>query len=391
MKITTKARYNMNLVYLDNSATTKPHKEVIDEVANCMEQYFANPSSAHKLGIEAEKKLKAAREKVAAFLKAKPQEIIFTSGGSEANNMAVLGVVLKGDHIITTKIEHPSIIRLLQDMEKESYEITYLDVDCDGLINIEQLANSMKENTKLISIMYVNNEMGSIQPMNEIINIVREKSRKAKVHIDAVQAMGKININVKDLGADLISFSAHKIHGPKGVGALYIKEGLRLRPLIAGGGQEFDIRSGTENLPGISGFGIAVEMMSKGFEDKQAHIRKLKQHFIEGLKSCDKVKINSPLDNNHIDNILNVSFEGVRGEVMLHSFEDYNIYVSTGSACSAKKGSHKNYVLPAMGLNTMQAEAAIRFSFSYQNTTQEIDYTIDAIKKILPFLRRISK
>lgn len=381
----------MNLVYLDNSATTKPYKEVVDEVAMCMEQYFANPSSAHKLGVEAEKKLKAAREKVAAFLRAKPQEIIFTSGGSEANNMAVLGIVSKGDHIITTKIEHPSIIRLLQDMEKDSFEITYLDVNCDGLINVSELANAMKENTKLIAIMYVNNEMGSIQPMDEIINIVREKSRKAKVHIDAVQALGKLNINVKNLGADLISFSAHKIHGPKGVGALYIKEGLRLRPLIAGGGQEFDIRSGTENLPGISGFGIAVEMMAKNFEDKQVHIRKLKQHFIEGLKSCDKVKINSPLDDKHIDNILNVSFEGVKGEVMLHSFEDYNIFVSTGSACSAKKGSHKNYVLPAMGLNSMQAEGAIRFSFSYQNTIQEIDYTIDAIKKILPFLRRINK
>lgn len=381
----------MNLVYLDNSATTKPHKEVVDEVADCMEKYYANPSSAHKLGVEAEKKLKAAREKVAAFLKAKPQEIIFTSGGSEANNMAVLGIVSKGDHIITTKIEHPSIIRLLQDMEKNSFEITYLDVNCDGLINLDEFANSIKENTKLISIMYVNNEMGSIQPMDKIINIVREKSKKAKVHIDAVQAIGKLNINVKALGADLISFSAHKIHGPKGVGALYIKEGLRLRPLIAGGGQEFDIRSGTENLPGISGFGVAVEVMAKDFADKQIHIKKLKEHFIEGLKDIDKIKINSPMDDKHIDNILNVSFEGIRGEVMLHSFEDYNIYVSTGSACSAKKGSHKNYVLPAMGLSQAQAEGAIRFSFSYLNTLEEIDYTIDAIKKILPFLRRIHK
>ncbi|HYE10770.1 MAG TPA: cysteine desulfurase family protein [Patescibacteria group bacterium] len=381
----------MNLVYLDNSATTKPHKEVVDEVAQCMEQYYANPSSAHKLGVEAEKKLKAAREKVAAFLKAKPQEIIFTSGGSEANNMAVLGVVSKGDHIITTRIEHPSVIRLLQDMEKDSFEVTYLDVDCNGLINLDQLSKAMKENTKLISIMYVNNEMGSIQPIHEIIDIVREKSRKAKVHIDAVQALGKISMNVKELGVDLVSFSAHKIHGPKGVGALYIKEGLRLRPLIAGGGQEFDIRSGTENLPGISGFGIAVEMIAKGFADKQKHIRTLKQHFIEGLKSLDKININSPLDEKHIDNILNVSFEGVRGEVMLHALEDYHIYVSTGSACSAKKGAHKNYVLPAMGLSSVQAEGAIRFSFSYLNTIEEIDYTIDAINKILPFLRRISK
>lgn len=381
----------MNLVYLDNSATTKPHKEVVEEVAQCMEQYFANPSSAHKLGVEAEKKLKAAREKVAAFIKAKPQEIIFTSGGSEANNMAIMGIINKGDHIITSKIEHPSIIKLLQDMEKDAFEVTYLDVDCDGVVNLEQLANAIKDNTKLISIMHVNNEMGSIQPVQEIIDLVREKSRKAKVHIDAVQALGKLNINVKALGADLISFSAHKIHGPKGVGALYIKEGLRLRPLIAGGGQEFDIRSGTENLPGISAFGIAVEIMSRAFEDKQKHIRELKQHFISSLKDFEKIKINSPLDDKHIDNVLNISFEGVRGEVMLHALEDYNIYVSTGSACSAKKGPHKNYVLPALGLNAAQVEGAIRFSFSYFNTIEEIDYTIEAIKKILPFLRRISK
>ncbi|OGO76677.1 MAG: cysteine desulfurase NifS [Clostridiales bacterium GWB2_37_7] len=381
----------MNLVYLDNSATTKPYKEVIDEVAECMEKYFANPSSAHRLGVEAEKKIKAAREKVAAFIKAKPQEIIFTSGGSEANNMAVLGIVSKCDHIITTRIEHPSIIRLLQDLEKDSFDVTYLDVDCYGIINLEQLAKSIRENTKLISIMYVNNELGSIQPIQEIVSIVRSKSKKAKVHIDAVQALGKLNINVRELGADLISLSAHKVHGPKGVGALYIKEGLRLRPLIAGGGQEYDLRSGTENLPGISGFGISIGLLAQDFQNKQMQVRKLKEYFVEGLKDFDKIKINSPLGEKHLDNILNVSFEGVRGEVMLHSLEDYNIYVSTGSACSAKKGAHKNYVLPAIGLDAMQAEGAIRFSFSYMNTIEEIDYTIDAIKKILPFLRRISK
>jgi len=381
----------MNLVYLDNSATTKPHKEVIVEVADCLEHFFANPSSAHRLGVEAEKKLKSAREKIAAFIKSKPQEIIFTSGGSEANNMAVLGLVSKGDHIITSKIEHPSVIKLLQDMEKDSYEVTYLDVDCDGVVDLEQLKSAIKENTKLISVMYVNNEIGSIQPVQEIVSIVRENSRKAKVHVDAVQAFGKLRINVKELGADMVSISAHKIHGPKGVGALYIREGLRLRPLIAGGGQEFDIRSGTENLPGISGFGIAVEMLALDFEEKQQYIRELKQHFIEGLKNFDKIRINSPIDDKHIDNILNVSFEGVRGEVMLHALEDYSIYVSTGSACSAKKGAHKNYVLPALGLSTAQAEGAIRFSFSFMNTIEEIDYTMDAVKKILPVLRRITK
>jgi cysteine desulfurase len=227
--------------------------------------------------------------------------------------------------------------------------------------------------------------------MHEIITIVKAKSKKAKVHIDAVQAFGKLSINVRELGADLISLSAHKIHGPKGVGALYTKEGLRLRPLIAGGGQEYDLRSGTENLPGISGFGVSIGMLSQDFENKQMQVKKLKEHFIEGFKDFDKIRINSPLDEMHLDNILNVSFEGVRGEVMLHALEDYKIYVSTGSACSAKKGAHKNYVLPAMGLSAAQAEGAIRFSFSYMNTIEEIDYTLDAIKKILPVLRRINK
>lgn len=381
----------MNLVYLDNSATTKPYPEVVEEVALCMEQFFANPSSAHRLGLEAEKKLKTARERLAALIKAKPQEIVFTSGGSEANNMAVFGLISKGDHIITSKIEHPSILRQLQDMEKESFEITYLDVDCDGIINLEQLRNAIKENTKLISVMYVNNEMGSIQPVEEIVRVVREKSRKAKVHLDAVQALGKLPINVRELGADMISFSAHKIHGPKGVGALYMKEGLRLRPLIAGGGQEFEVRSGTENLPGICGFGVAAGITAQAAENKALHIKSLKSRFIHRLTEIENVRINSPLDEKHIDNILNVSFEGMRGEVLLHALEDYNIFVSTGSACSSKKGTHKNYVLPALGLNTAQAEGAIRFSFSHFNTLEEVDYTIDALHKILPMLRRLKR
>lgn len=381
----------MELVYLDNSATTKPHKEVVEEVSRCMEQFFANPSSAHRLGVEAEKKLKAAREQIASFLKAKPQEIIFTSGGSEANNMAVFGLVQKGDHIVTSKIEHPSMLKLLQELEQNGHEVTYLDVDCDGVVKLQQLEDSIRDNTRLVSVMYVNNEIGAIQPIDEIIRIVRAKNRKTKVHIDAVQALGKLPINVRELGMDLMSISAHKIHGPKGVGALFVKDGLRLKPLIVGGGQEFDVRSGTENLPGIAGFGVAVKMLAQDSDSKNRHIRSLKEHFLEGLKSMDRIKINSPLGEKHIDSILNVSFEGVRGEVMLHALEDYNIYVSTGSACSAKKGSHKNYVLPALGLSTAQAEGAIRFSFSYLNNVEEIDYTLDAIKKIMPFLRRVSK
>lgn len=379
----------MDMVYFDNSATTKPYGEVIDEVRECMENYFGNPSSAHKLGIEAERKMKIGRERVARLIGAAPQEIIFTSGGSEANNTALKGLLAHGDHIITSKIEHPSVLHASENLEKEGYEVTYLEVDKNGIIDIEKLALAIKGNTKLVSLMLVNNELGTIQPVYEVIKLVREKNKKTRIHIDAVQALGKIDIDVKKLDVDLMSLSSHKIHGPKGVGALYIKKGLVVKSLITGGGQELDIRSGTENLPGISGFGVAAEMIGMEMKEKREELHILKKHFIEGLKSIDNVIVNSPLDEYHIDNILNVSFENIRGEVLLHALEDYNIYVSTGSACSAKKATHRNYVLPAIGLKPQFIEGTIRFSFSYHNTIQEVDHTLDALKKVLPFLRRM--
>lgn len=378
----------MDMVYFDNSATTKPYKEVIDEVCECMERYFGNPSSAHRLGLEAERKIKTARERVAKLIGASPLEIVFTSGGSEANNTALKGIIAKGDHIITSKIEHPSILHTLEALEAEGYEVTYMDVDSRGLINIEDLKKSIKANTRLITIMHVNNEIGSIEPVNDIIKAVREINKKTRVHIDAVQSLGKLKIDVKKLDVDLMSLSSHKIHGPKGVGALFIKKGLVVKSLITGGGQEMDIRSGTENLPGISGFGIAAEIIGTKLERERYNISNLKKHFIERLDEIDKTVVNSPQDGFHIDNILNVSFEGVRGEVLLHALEDFNIFVSTGSACSAKRSSHKNYVLPSIGLKPCYVEGAIRFSFSYGNTLEEVDFTIDALKKIIPLLRR---
>ncbi len=378
----------MDIVYFDNSATTKPHREVIDEVSNCMEKYFANPSSSHRLGIEAERKIKTAREKVSRLIGASPQEIIFTSGGSEANNTALRGVISKGDHIITSSIEHPSVLHTLKALEDEGYEVTYLKVDSRGLIDLNELKGSIKGNTRLVTIMHVNNEIGSIQPVSDIIKIVREGNRRTKVHIDAVQSLGKIKIDVKKLDVDLMSLSAHKIHGPKGAGALYIKKGLIIKSLITGGGQEMDIRSGTENLPGISGFGVAADAACASLEDRNNSTFKLKEYFIERLGEIDNLAINSPQDGFHIDNILNVSFEGVRGEVLLHGLEDYNIYVSTGSACSAKKSGSNNYVLPSIGLKQNMVEGAIRFSFSRDNTIIEVDYAMEALKKIIPFLRR---
>ena len=381
----------MEIVYFDNSATTKPHKQVIDEVVLCMEKFYANPSSAHGLGIEADKKASAARAGVGKLIGALPKEIIFTSGGSEANNTAILGTVTKGDHIITSKIEHPSVMRLLENMENSGCEVTYLEVDGRGLVKLDQLEAAIKDNTRLITIMHVNNEVGSIQPIADIVRLVKANSKKARVHVDAVQSAGKLDLDVKQLDIDMLSSSAHKIHGPKGVGALYVKSGLRLKPLIFGGGQEGGIRAGTENLPGISGFGVAAAAALEDKQKKADQVHIIKKHFIERLSEIDEIAINSPLDINHIDNILNVSFKGIRGEVLLHALEDYKIYVSTGSACSAKQPGHRNYVLPALGLKECDVEGAIRFSFSYINTLEEVDYTIEALKKILPFLRRMKR
>jgi len=381
----------MDLVYFDNSATTKPAREVIEETLLCMERYFGNPSSAHRLGLEAEKKLKAAREKVAKLIGADSREIVFTSGGSEANNMALRGVVSPGDHIITSKIEHPSVLETTRALEHLGVEVTYLDVENSGVIKLDLLKDSIKDNTKLVSIMHVNNEIGSIQPIEDIAGIVRQKNKRAKIHIDAVQSAGKLPIDVKKLDVDSMSISAHKIHGPKGVGALYVKRGFTLNPLITGGGQESQMRSGTENLPGICGFAAAAESIIGNIEQNMAHVKKLKEHFLKRLDEIESISVNSPQDDVHSPYILNVSFEGVRGEVLLHALEDYNIYVSTGSACSARKGSHKNYVLPAIGLRESCVEGAIRFSFSYLNKIDEVDFAIDALKKILPFLRRIKK
>lgn len=379
------------MIYFDNSATTKPHREVIDEVVICMEKYFGNPSSAHRLGIEAEKRMKIARENVAMLINAQANEIVFTSGGSEANNTAIKGIVKNGDHVITSKIEHPSVLRTLKELEVEGVEVTYLDVDNRGVINIDQLKSFIKDNTKLVTIMHVNNEIGSIQPIEEIIKIVKNTNKKTRIHVDAVQSAGKIKIDVKKLDVDLMSISAHKIHGPKGVGALYIKKGVNIKPLISGGGQERDIRSGTENLPMISGFGVAANIANENMEQKIEHINNIKKHFVDRLSEIEDVRINSPLDDVHIGNILNVSFKGIKGEVLLHALEDYEIYVSTGSACSAKKSSHKNYVLPAIGLDDCYVSGAIRFSFSFLNTIEEVDKTIEALKSILKFLRRIKK
>ncbi|RKD26073.1 cysteine desulfurase [Caminicella sporogenes DSM 14501] len=380
-------------VYLDNAATTKPRKEVIDMMNKALVQYYANPSSLHKKGVEVEKLIKTARKQIAKALGSDEKEIYFTSGGTESNNLAILGSLegnkRKGRHIITTKIEHLSVLNVFKYLEEKGYDVTYLSVDGDGKIDIEQFKNSINDDTAFISIMYVNNEVGTIQPIEEISSILKSMTNRPIFHVDAIQAFGKIKFNLKKLNVDLMSISGHKIHGPKGIGALYIKKGTKIKSIIFGGNQELGIRSGTENVPGIFGLGTASDLFKREFEENIKKMAKLKFKLLEGIKRNVKdIKINGTIGENSAPHILNMSFKGIRGEVLLHSLEQDKIYVSTGSACSSRKKTY-SHVLREMGLCEKEMEGAIRFSFSPFNTEEEIDYVIDRVTYRVAELRKV--
>lgn len=378
-------------IYFDNSATTMPYDEVIQEVSNGMKEYFGNPSSLHKIGMNCEKRLNEAREYFASTIKSNRDEIYFTSGGSEGNNLTLKGLLKPGHHFITTTFEHHSIINTCKELEANGVKITYLDVDSEGRISLEDLEEAIRKETTLISIMYVNNEMGAIQDLEAIGNLIKERSSRAKFHVDAVQGYGKLPIDVNKAKIDFLTVAGHKIHGPKGTGFVYIKKGIVLNSLISGGGQEKGLRAGTENLPAIIGFEKAAKITFENIDERYKYISELKEYFIEKLKDIKDVRINSGM-NNFSPYILNVSFLGVRAEVLLHLLEDSGIYVATGSACTSKSSAaHGSYVIKALGLNNKEIESAIRFSFSYQNTKEEIDYTIDVLKKSLMFLRRVKR
>lgn len=378
-------------IYFDNSATTMPYDEVIQEVSNGMKEYFGNPSSLHKIGMKCEKRLNEVREYFASTIKCNRDEIYFTSGGSEGNNLILKGLLKPGHHFITTTFEHHSIINTCKELEANGVKITYLDVDSEGRISLEDLEEAIRKETTLISIMYVNNEMGAIQDLEAIGNLIKERSSRAKFHVDAVQGYGKLPIDVNKAKIDFLTVAGHKIHGPKGTGFVYIKKGIVLNSLISGGGQEKGLRAGTENLPAIIGFEKAAKITFENIDERYKYISELKEYFIEKLKDIKDVRINSGM-NSFSPYILNVSFLGVRAEVLLHLLEDSGIYVATGSACTSKSSAaHGSYVIKALGLNNKEIESAIRFSFSYQNTKEEIDYTIDVLKKSLMFLRRVKR
>lgn len=375
-------------VYFDNSATTKPYDEVVEIVAHTMRNYYGNPSSAHKLGMLAEQKLNESRDIIAKTLNCTRDEIIFTSGGSESNNLLIKGFIKPKAHIITTVIEHPSVLNTFKELEADGYQITYIDVDKHGKIDIKAIEDNITSDTQLISIMHINNEIGCVQDIETIGKLLKEKSQRAKFHVDAVQSYGKYKIDVKKAKIDLLSASGHKIHGPRGVGFSYIRKGLSPKALISGGGQERSFRSGTENLPGIVGFAVAGEKIYRSLEDSFVVVKSLKTQFIENLQSFSGIRINSSLSEDFSPYILSVSFIGVRGEVLLHALEEKGIYVSTGSACSSKdtKDSH---VLKAIGLKPEEAKGTIRFSFSPDNTIEEVDYVVEQLEKSLKFLRRL--
>ena len=384
-------------VYLDNSATTKPYSEAVDVMTTVLREDFGNPSSLHTLGIAAEKYIKNARKSLATSLGASEDEVFFTSCGTEADNMAIMGAASarkhQGKKIITTAVEHPAILEPCKKLEQMGYKVEYIGVDNKCRLNMEQLKATIDEDTILISIMGVNNETGTIMPLKEIIEL-KDQFNKAHgtgilMHTDAVQAFGKVPVNVKgDLkGIDMISVSGHKIHGPKGIGGIYVKKGLALPAFIVGGGQEGHMRSGTENTAGIAGFGKAIDMAFDDFDGRIAAMSKAKNRLYEAITSDIKdIVVNSPEDS--AASVLNISFLGTRGEVLLHTLEQDGIYVSTGSACSSNKKG-QSHVLGAMGLKHKEIEGAIRFSFSEFNTEEEMDYVADRVKFAVTKFRKL--
>lgn len=380
-------------VYFDNSSTTKMNEEAIEAVASGMREYFGNPSSLHNLGLKSEKKLRECREILAKTINASESEIYFNAGGTEGNNLILKGILKPGSHYITTPFEHASVLNTVRRLSDNGVKVTYLKLDENGRIDLEYLKESITKDTVLVSIMHVNNEVGVIQDIEKIGQIIKENSTRAKFHVDGVQSYTKIPVDVKKMNIDFFTASAHKFHGPKGCGFVYVKKNNNLVPLIEGGSQEFGLRAGTQNIGCIMGLTKAAEIAYRNMENNFEKVKAIKERFIEKLKFIDNIRINSPLSDEFSPYILNVSFRGVRGEVLLHFLEESGIYVSTGSACSSKERVRigGSYVLKSLGLNNDEIGGGIRFSFSDDNTLEEVDYTIDVLNKGLKFLRRLKK
>ena len=380
--------------YLDNSATTKCSERAKNKMLQTLLADYGNPSSLHMMGVDAERYVREAQEKIAKTLKAEPKEIIFTSGGTESNNMALIGTAMAnkraGMHLITTGIEHASVAAPMEYLEEQGFRVTYLPVDKDGIISLEKLKEALDEETILVSLMMVNNEIGALEPIEEAVRVIKEKNPKILIHVDAIQAYGKFRIIPKKLGIDLLSVSGHKIHGPKGSGFLYVKDKTKIKPLIYGGGQQKGMRSGTENVPGIAGLGEAAEEIYENFEEKVDKMYALKQRFVEGVQKIEGVSVNGKTGRDSAPHIVSVSVDGVRSEVMLHTLEDKNIYVSAGSACSSNKPA-VSHTLQQIGLRKDLLDSTIRFSFCVDTTEEEIDYALEVLAGVIPQLRKYTR
>lgn len=384
-------------VYLDNSATTRVFPEVAKLMTQIMCEDYGNPSSLHMKGVEAEKYLRDAAQTLAKILKVKEKEIIFTSGGTESDNLALIGCALsnnrRGNHLITTQIEHPAVLRTMQYLETMGYRVTYLPVDECGRVRPEDVHRAMTPQTILVSIMHTNNEIGSRQPIEEVGALIKRVNPDTLFHVDAVQGFGKDRIYPKKMNIDLLSVSAHKIHGPKGVGFLYVGEKVKIQPINFGGGQQQNLRSGTENVPGIAGLAKAAEMMYAHLDEDVNALYRLKRLFIEGVQKIDGVTVNGLLNGcieGTAPHVVSVSFAGVRSEVLLHALEDKGIYVSAGSACSSHK-PQPSATLKAIGVDKELLGSTIRFSFSVFTTEEEIHYTLQQMYDMIPMLRRYTR
>ena len=389
------------LVYLDNSATTRQYDQVTAAMTEAMRDNFGNPSSLHSLGLKAEKEVKTARRSIAKALGAGEDEIYFTSCGTESDNTVLMGAAQakkrKGKKIIVSAVEHPAILEPAKRLETMGYEVEYIGVDRMCKLNLDQLKNALSEDTILISVMGVNNETGAIMPIDKIAELKKEYNDRTGadiwLHCDAVQAFEKIPVNIKKEynGVDFLSASAHKIHGPKGMGVLFARKGLNLPPFMLGGGQERHMRSGTENTPGIIGFGKACEIADGNFAQRTAAMKEAKDYLLKLIRDqVSDIAVNSPEDETAAPSVLNLSFMGTRGEVLLHTLEQDGIFVSTGSACSSNHSTSKgSHVLNAMGLSPKEIEGAIRFSFSEFNTKEEMEYVAEKVKTAVERFRRL--
>lgn len=378
-------------IYLDNAATTRVSPQAAETVKNIMCDEFGNPSSMHSKGARAERIVRESAKKIADILKVKEKEIYFTSGGTESNNWALIGVAeankRKGNRIITSKIEHASVAAAVDFLSEHGYDVVKIGTDKNGVLNLDELEEAIDDKTILVSVMAVNNEIGTLQPLEEIGRIIKRKNPNVIFHSDAIQAFGKMRLNPKRLGVDMLSVSGHKIHAPKGIGFLYISEKIRISPLIYGGGQQNGMRSGTDNVPGIAALAQAAEDAYSNIDEIRDKMYGLRSRLIGGLSGIEDVVINSPENTLSAPHIVNASFLGIRSEVMLHALEERGIYVSAGSACSSHKRSLSPTLL-AIGCDKNRAESALRFSFCDETSEEEIDSAISAISEIIPMLRK---